>query len=79
MLKYNYKQGIVITEENGTPIKDFAVQMYINEEGIDEQTINEMLEMFSKAFTGLIGETDFPRDSDVQFDSYNGDIGKGWS
>jgi hypothetical protein len=85
MLKYKYRQEIGIEEENGTPIKDFAVQMYLSEEGIDGQSVKDMLELFANAFTGLIEETKFPTKADMefeklneQFDSYM-DNGKGWS
>jgi hypothetical protein len=84
MLKYNFKQGIAVTEENGAPIKEFNVQMYLNEAGIDEPTIIKMLEMFSRQFTNLISETHFPTEADWEFDKLNDELnsfnenGKGW-
>jgi hypothetical protein len=67
MLKCNYKQGFGLTKEDGTPIKEFNVQLYMNAEGIDQRRIMEMFEVISKGFTSLIAGTTFTGDDDVQF------------
>jgi hypothetical protein len=56
MLKYNFKQGVEVTEEDGTPIKLYHVQMFMYEDGIDPRAVGDMLEMFANGFTGLVSE-----------------------
>lgn len=54
MKKYKLQQGFGITEENGTPIKEFGVNLYLNVDGISQYKVMSMLTQFSDGFTSLM-------------------------
>lgn len=66
MKKYKMRQEIGITTEEGVPIKEFSVQMYLNAEGIKEKDILDMFVMYADNFTGLIQE-----ESDQSVEEYS--------
>jgi hypothetical protein len=81
MLRYKFREEFGITEEDGTPIKDFTVQMYMNEEGIAAKYIKDMIEKFAAGFYELLAGDAFAVEKDVVFDSLDSctdDGEKGW-
>lgn len=66
MKRFRLRQDLSITEEDGKPVKNFSVDMWVATEGFDDNTVKDMFEMFANGFTGLIEETDFSSDADKE-------------
>ena len=59
MKKFRLRQECTITEEDGTPVKEFNADLWISTEGISEESVKDMFEMYANGFTGLIEEMNF--------------------
>ena len=54
MRKYKYSQEISVMTEEGVPLKELGVQMYMHAEGISDKDIMGMFTMYADNFAGLI-------------------------
>ena len=70
MKRYSVESRYAVTEENGTPIKQCNVQLYLCEQGIDKHNVmdllNGVMECYNRFLVGEAGEQD------------NRSIRKGW-
>ena len=62
MKRFRLRQDVSVTEEDGTPVKEFSVDMWVSTEGISEDSVKDMFELFSNGFTGLLEEVSFLKD-----------------
>jgi hypothetical protein len=72
------REEINVTEEDGTPIKEFAVDMWITTEGVSEELVKDMFEMYSNGFTGMLEEMSFKKEPEEEKDLWEDDIRKEW-
>ena len=72
------RQDVSVTEEDGTPVKEFSVDMWVSTEGISEDSVKDMFELFSNGFTGLLEEVSFLKDKKEENEFMSDDIRKGW-
>lgn len=59
MKKFRLRQDVTVTKEDGTPIKEFCADLWISTEGISEESVKDMFEMYANGFTGMIEEMNF--------------------
>ena len=78
MKRFRLRQDVSVTEEDGTPVKEFSVDMWVSTEGISEDSVKDMFELFSNGFTGLLEEVSFVKDKNEEFEFMSDDIRKGW-
>ena len=78
MKRFRLRQDVSVTEEDGTPVKEFAVDMWVSTEGISEDSVKDMFELFSNGFTGLLEEVSFVKDKKEEIEFMSDDIRKGW-
>ena len=76
MKRFRLRQDVSVTEEDGTPVKEFSVDMWVSTEGIGEDSVKDMFELFSNGFTGLLEEVSFVKGKEQEIMS--DDIRKGW-
>lgn len=63
MKRFRLRQEVCMMEENGAPVKEFSVDMWINTEGIGEDSVKDMFKVFANGFTGLLEEVSFQNDT----------------
>ena len=63
MKRFRLRQEISVTEEDGAPIKEISVDMWVNTEGIKEDSVKDMFKVFANGFTGLFEEVSFQNDT----------------
>lgn len=63
MKRFRLRQEISVTEEDGAPIKEISVDMWVNTEGIKEDSVKDMFKVFANGFTGLLEEVSFQNDT----------------
>ena len=63
MKRFRIRQEVSVTEGDGAPIKDISVDMWINTEGIGEDSVKDMFKVFANGFTGLLEEISFQNDT----------------
>ena len=78
MKRFRLRQDVSVTEEDGTPVKAFSVDMWVSTEGISEDSVKDMFELFSNGFTGLMEEVSFFKDKKEENEFMSDDIRKGW-
>ncbi|MDD5948822.1 MAG: hypothetical protein PUC39_03700 [Lachnospiraceae bacterium] len=78
MKRFRLRQDVSVTEEDGTPVKEFSVDMWVSTEGISEDSVKDMFELFSNGFTGLLEEVSFVKDKKEEIEFMSDDIRKGW-
>ena len=78
MKRFRLRQDVSVTEEDGTPVKEFSVDMWDSTEGISEDSVKDMFELFSNGFTGLLEEVSFLKDKKEENEFMSDDIRKGW-
>lgn len=78
MKRFRLRQDVSVTEEDGTPVKEFSVDMWVSTEGISEDSVKDMFELFSNGFTGLLEEVSFVKDKKEENEFMSDDIRKGW-
>ena len=78
MKRFRLRQDVSVTEEDGTPVKEFSVDMWVSTEGISEESVKDMFELFSNGFTGLLEEVSFVKDKKEENEFMSDDIRKGW-
>lgn len=78
MKRFRLRQEVSMTEEDGTPVKDFSIDMWVSTEGISEDSVKAMFELFSNGFTGLLEEISFTKDKEQEVEFMSSDIRKGW-
>lgn len=78
MKRFRLRQEVSVTEENGAPVKEFSVDMWVSTEGISEDSVKDMFELFSNGFTGLLEEVSFVKDKKEENEFMSDDIRKGW-
>ena len=78
MKLFRFRQDVSVTEEDGTPVKEFSVDMWVSTEGISEDSVKDMFELFSNGFTGLLEEVSFVKDKKEEIEFMSDDIRKGW-
>ena len=78
MKRFRLRQDVSVTEEDGTPGKEFSVDMWVSTEGISEDSVKDMFELFSNGFTGLLEEVSFVKDKKEENEFMSDDIRKGW-
>lgn len=78
MKRFRLRQEVCMMEENGAPVKEFSVDMWVNTEGIGEDSVKDMFELFANGFTGLLEEVSFQNDSKEEIEFTNSDIRKRW-
>lgn len=78
MKRFRLRQDVSVTEEDGTPVKEFSVDMWVSTEGISEDSVKDMFELFSNGFTGLMEEVSFLKDKKEENEFMSDDIRKGW-
>ena len=78
MKRFRLRQDVSVTEEDGTPVKEFSVDMLVSTEGISEDSVKDMFELFSNGFTGLMEEVSFLKDKKEENEFMSDDIRKGW-
>ena len=62
MKRFRLRQDVSVTEEDGTPVKEFSVDMWVSTEGISEDSVKDMFKVFANGFTGLLEEVSFQKD-----------------
>lgn len=77
MKKFRLRQECTITEEDGTPIKEFSADLWISTEGISEESVKNMLGLYANGFTGMLEEMNFSGQQE-EIDFMSDDIRKGW-
>ena len=77
MKRFRLRQDVSVTEEDGTPVKEFSVDMWVSTEGISEDSVKDMFELFSNGFTGLMEEVSFLKDKKEEYEFMCDDIRKG--
>ena len=78
MKRFRLRQDVSVTEEDGTPVKEFSVDMWVSTEGIGEDSVKDMFELFSNGFTGLLEEVSFVKGKEQEIEFMSDDIRKGW-
>lgn len=78
MKRFRFRQDVSVTEEDGTPVKEFSVDMCISTEVISDDSVKDMFELYSNGFTGLLEEASFVKDKEEEIDFISDDIRKGW-
>ena len=78
MKRFRLRQDVSVTEEDGTPVKVFSVDMWVSTEGISEDSVKDMFELFSNGFTGLLEEVSFVKGRKEEIEFMSDDIRKGW-
>lgn len=78
MKKIRLREELSETEQDGTPIKHFSVDMWISIEGICEDSIKDMFEMYANGFAGLIGEISFEKGKEEEAEFMGEDMEMGW-
>ena len=78
MKRFRLRQDVSVTEEDGTPVKELSVDMWVSTEGISEDSVKDMFELFSNGFTGLLEEVSFLKDKKEENEFMSDDIRKGW-
>lgn len=78
MKRFRLRQEVSVTEEDGTPVKDFSIDMWVSTEGISEDSVKDMFELFSNGFTGFLEEISFTKDKEQEVEFMSSDIRKGW-
>ncbi len=78
MKKFRLRQEVTITEEDGTPIKEISIDMWVSSEGISEKIINDMLQSLSDEFTKIIDEVSIDGERPEKIEFMSDDIRKGW-
>lgn len=78
MKKFRLRQEVSATEEDGTKVKEISVDMWVSTEGISEDTIKDMFELFSNGFTGLIEEVSFAKSNENEMEFMIDDIKEEW-
>jgi len=63
MKRFRIRQEVSVTEGDGTPIKEISVDMWINTEGIGEDSVKDMFKAVSNGFTNLLEEVSFQNDT----------------
>lgn len=63
MKRFRIRQEVSVTEGDGAPIKEISVDMWINTEGIGEDSVKDMFKAVSNGFTNLLEEVSFQNDS----------------
>ena len=54
MRKYSLKQEMKVTEENGAPIKDINVQVYVTEENMNEKELERLFNAVAFEFAAYL-------------------------
>ena len=54
MRKYSLKQEMKVTEENGAPIKDINVQVYVTEENMNEKDLERLFNAVAFEFAAYL-------------------------
>ncbi len=54
MKKYSLKQELKVTEENGAPIKDVNVQVYVSEENMNEKELEKLFNAITFEFAAYL-------------------------
>ena len=78
MKKFRLRQEVSATEEDGTKVKEISVDMWVSTEGISEDTIKDMFELFSNGFTGLIEEVSFAKNNENEMEFMIDDMKEDW-
>ena len=78
MKRFRLRQEVTVTEEDGTPVKDFSIDMWVGTEGIGEDSVKDMFELFANGFTGLLEEVSFQKDKKEEIEFTSSDIRKRW-
>lgn len=78
MKRFRLRQEVCVTEEDGTPVKDISIDMWVSTEGISDDAVGDMFEQFSNGFAGLMGEAGFAKDKELEAGFMGNDIRKEW-
>lgn len=78
MKRFRLRQEVTVTEEDGAPVKEFSVDMWVSTEGIGEDSVKDMFELFANGFTGLLEEVSFQKDKKEEIEFTSSDIRKRW-
>jgi hypothetical protein len=78
MKRFRLREDVNVTEEDGTPIKAFSIDLWVSTEGMEDDTVKNMFEMYANGFTELIEEISLSGDSDTDKVEFTNDIKKGW-
>ncbi len=63
MKRFRLRQEISVTAEDGAPIKEISVDMWVNTEGIKEDSVKDMFKVFANGFTRLLEKVSFQNDT----------------
>ena len=78
MKRFRLRQEVKVTEEDGAPVKEFSVDMWVTTDGICEDSVKDMFQQFSNGFTGLLEEVSFQDGREEELEFMSGDLRKGW-
>ena len=56
MKKYKLRQEFGIMEENGTPIKECSIQIYVNEYGLGQGQVMNLFNTIAAGYISLLSE-----------------------
>lgn len=78
MKRFRLRQEVSLTEEDGAPVKEFSVDMWISTEGMDDTLVKDMFSAISAGFTNLLEEASFEKDKDEEMEFMLDDMQKRW-
>ena len=78
MKRFRLRQEVTVTDEDGTPVIDFSIDMWVGTEGIGEDSVKDLFELFANGFTGLLEEVSFQKDKKEEIEFTSSDIRKRW-
>lgn len=78
MKRFRIRQEVSVTEEDGAPVKEFSVDMWVSTEGIGEDSLKDMFKAISNGFTNLLEEVGFQNDRKEEIEFTSSDIRKRW-
>ena len=78
MKKFRLRQEINMTKEDGTPLKELSVDVWISTEGVDAELIKDMFQKMADNFAGLVGDINFTKDEEPKLEFVSDDVRKRW-
>lgn len=78
MKKFRLRQEINMTKEDGTPLKELSVDVWISTEGVDDELIKDMFQKMADSFAGLVGDINFTKDEETKLEFVSDDVRKRW-
>lgn len=78
MKKFRLRQEINMTKEDGTPLKELSVDVWISTEGVDDELIKDMFQKMADNFAGLVEDINFTKDEEPKLEFVSDDVRKRW-